>query len=61
MSELLTYDPGLRKSRNGIPADELISMLQKSIRRGEVKTPSLQLISCISPALSCRISCGAGC
>lgn len=38
MSELLTYDPWASvKSRNGIPADELISMLQKSIRRGEVK------------------------
>lgn len=38
MSELLSYDPWASvTSRNGIPADELISMLQKSIRRGEVK------------------------
>ena len=31
----MSYDPWSNiKSRNGIPGDELISMLQKSIRRG---------------------------
>lgn len=38
MSELLSKDPWKSvTSRNGIPADELISMLQKSIRRGDEK------------------------
>lgn len=38
MSEMLTQDPWASvTSRNGIPADELISMLQKSIRRGNEK------------------------
>ena len=31
----MSYDPWSNiQSRNGIPGDELISMLQKSIRRG---------------------------
>ncbi len=35
MAEFMSYDPWARtKTRNGIPADELISALQKSIRRG---------------------------
>jgi replication-associated recombination protein RarA len=35
MAEFLSYDPWARaKTRNGIPADEVISSLQKSIRRG---------------------------
>lgn len=38
MSELLIRDPWADvTSRNGIPADELISMLQKSIRRANEK------------------------
>lgn len=35
MAEFMSYDPWARfTSRNGLPADELISCLQKSIRRG---------------------------
>lgn len=35
MSEFMSYDPWSNiKTRNGIPGDEIISMLQKSIRRG---------------------------
>jgi replication-associated recombination protein RarA len=35
MAEFLSYDPWARtKTRNGLPADEVISSLQKSIRRG---------------------------
>ncbi|MBB6694551.1 hypothetical protein H7B90_24450 [Cohnella xylanilytica] len=35
MSEFLSYDPWSQiTTRNGIPGDEIISMLQKSIRRG---------------------------
>lgn len=38
MSELLPYDPWAGvTSRNGIPGDELVSMLQISIRRAEEK------------------------
>lgn len=38
MSEMLNYDPWSKvTSRNGIAGDELISMLQKSIRRGKEK------------------------
>ncbi|WP_052702795.1 hypothetical protein [Paenibacillus beijingensis] len=35
MSEFMSYDPWSNvTTRNGIPGDEIISMLQKSIRRG---------------------------
>lgn len=35
MAEFLSYDPWARfTTRNGLPADEVISALQKSIRRG---------------------------
>lgn len=35
MSKFMSYDPWANiKTRNGIPGDEIISMLQKSIRRG---------------------------
>lgn len=35
MSDFMSYDPWANiKTRNGIPGDEIISMLQKSIRRG---------------------------
>jgi len=35
MAEFLSYDPWARtRTRNGLPADEVISALQKSIRRG---------------------------
>lgn len=35
MSEFMSYDPWAKvTTRNGIPGDEIISMLQKSIRRG---------------------------
>ena len=35
MSKFMSYDPWSNiKTRNGIPGDEIISMLQKSIRRG---------------------------
>lgn len=35
MSEFMSYDPWASiRTRNGIPGDEIISMLQKSIRRG---------------------------
>lgn len=35
MSEFMSYDPWSKiTTRNGIPGDEIISMLQKSIRRG---------------------------
>ena len=35
MSDFMSYDPWAKvTTRNGIPGDEIISMLQKSIRRG---------------------------
>ncbi len=35
MSEFMSYDPWSNiKTRNGLPGDEMVSMLQKSIRRG---------------------------
>ncbi|MEG1304450.1 MAG: hypothetical protein RSD19_02575, partial [Oscillospiraceae bacterium] len=35
MSEFMSYDPWVNiTSRNGIPGDELVSALQKSIRKG---------------------------
>lgn len=35
MSEFMSYDPWAKiVTRNGIPGDEIVSMLQKSIRRG---------------------------
>ena len=36
MAEFMSYDPWKNiTSRNGIPGDELVSALQKSIRRGK--------------------------
>ena len=55
----MSYDPWAEiKTRNGFSGDEIISMLQKSIRRGLEKLHWLLPMKCISRAHNLKTNCG---